>query len=232
MSRYHQSSQSGNVLFLILIAVTLFAALSYAVTQSTRSGGGDASKEKNLIEASVLLQYGASVRQAVIRMKVGQSIASEDLLFDNPASFSSLTANEIPRAVFHPNGGGAIYQNGWDFTSSFAVTNIGTTDNMDPLGTSDIIAIKNVSKDLCFEINKKSGIVIDEAFMDANMDLVVTDETMDKAHPGINGAGNGFWGTLGSTSSATLSPYDGHAQGCFYNGPSDVYIYYDVIVAR
>src|ERR1039458_1324840 len=61
--------ESGNVLFLILIAVALFAALSYAVTQSSRSGSTESTGEKSLISSSTLTQYPAGVRTDIIRMR-------------------------------------------------------------------------------------------------------------------------------------------------------------------
>ena len=64
----------GNALFLILIAVALFAALSYAVTQSGR-GGGSIDKEQNLIAAAQLSQAGAAFQSAVQRFSLTSGIS-------------------------------------------------------------------------------------------------------------------------------------------------------------
>ena len=58
----------GNVLFLILLAVALFAALSYAVTQSSRSGGNDISDEDVRLAASQIIQHADLCAQTIDRM--------------------------------------------------------------------------------------------------------------------------------------------------------------------
>lgn len=67
-SRMFRYDESGNALFLILIAVALFAALSYVVTQSNR-GGGDVTGEKAKLIAAQYLQKIQEIQTAAMRLR-------------------------------------------------------------------------------------------------------------------------------------------------------------------
>lgn len=91
--------QNGNALFLILIAVALFAALSYVITQSGRSGGSTIDREQISLKAGQVAQYGAALRATVTRMIITGTPAAT-ITFDTTASVG----------VFAPSGGGATDQ--------------------------------------------------------------------------------------------------------------------------
>ena len=74
-------SQRGNALFLILIAVALFAALSYAVTNSGRGGSG-IDKEQAEIAAAQILQYISSIDTAIQRMRVINGCGESEFNFE------------------------------------------------------------------------------------------------------------------------------------------------------
>jgi len=84
----HKRLEKGNALFLILIAVALFAALSYAVTQSGRSGGG-VDKEQAIISASNLVQQMNYIRTEIQRLYVLNEV--DQIKFDNSAYSASNT---------------------------------------------------------------------------------------------------------------------------------------------
>lgn len=75
--------QRGNVLFMILIAVALFAALSYAVTSSNRGSGNNVSNETAAAQAAAIVQYGATLKNAVMRMMVSNGCTEATLDFSN-----------------------------------------------------------------------------------------------------------------------------------------------------
>lgn len=76
--------QNGNVLFLILIAVALFAALCYAVSTSSRSGDGSiVSKEKSRADAAAIVQFGAAMQAAMLRMRISNSCSDTSYDFSN-----------------------------------------------------------------------------------------------------------------------------------------------------
>lgn len=76
-------SDSGNVLFLILVAIALFIALSYAVTGSMRTGGSNEKTEATNAAAAALIQYASSLSQSVLRLRMSGNCSETTLDFSN-----------------------------------------------------------------------------------------------------------------------------------------------------
>lgn len=164
ITQNQRQSEKGNVLFLILIAVALFAALSYVVTQSTRSGGGSTDREKAILSSAQMTQYPTALRTALVRMILGGS-AIENIKFNIPGNQGSISTNLL---VFHPQGGGATYQDApadlsvsgtnalaWTYNANFDVVGIG----VDGIGGNDVVAfLAGVSSTVCRQVNEKLGI--------------------------------------------------------------------------
>lgn len=244
-----RASEKGNVLFLILIAVVLFGALSYAVTQSSQSGSGNASQERALVDSAQITQYPASVRTAIVRMVVGGRLV-EDLLFDRPKDFEDLEdepGNRIKDAVFHPQGGGATSTKApanvmedeepgdWFFSSEYQVEFIGTTDVGGSNTANDIIAfLPGVTKTLCISMNNRLGIVADT---DADGDgipggpIAVPDEDMSVADT------NEGIAEVADVNHHITDDFDAQPFGCYDSQDStpngeNQNVYYHVLIER
>ncbi len=160
--------QNGNVLFLILIAVALFAALSYAVTQSERGGGADTKNENIQILAAQYMDYGATLKVAVDRM-IASGISADQIQLLNV----TVACTSGPNCLFGPAGGGAIesklkYDPDLDQYGAFfwGYRDVPNGLTVDGIGTSapDIVLDETFKygdkgKRLCEALNKAVGVV-------------------------------------------------------------------------
>ena len=89
--------QKGNALFLILIAVALFAALSYAVTQSGRGGSG-IDKEQAEFVAAKLFNFTTAFQTGVDRLRLG-GCDVEEISFAN-----DVYSSQDGTVIIYPDG--------------------------------------------------------------------------------------------------------------------------------
>ena len=243
--------ERGNVLFLILIAVALFAALSYAVTSSTRGGGGDAGEETNLVQSSAITQYPSSIRTSIIRMIVN-GVDPRTLLFDGPENFGTgsgqvgeSTGQDI-RAVFHPEGGAApkgtapadvmsgTAQGIWRFSSDYQITNIGTNSTSGSAANDLIAFLPNVSGAVCRKINEELGIAMSgtDADGDGVTEVAATDIPGAAEEMTLDNPGFGSY----DANKVIGGDFTGQPFGCYdalnSTSSSDGFVYYHVLVER
>ena len=243
-----RAGESGNIMFLILIAVVLFAALSFAVTMSNRGGGSDMNAENMRILASRITQHAMSYENAVVRLRISKGIAENAIDFDTPRApgyDNPGCAGDICH-VFNAEGGQAVYidvdrkwldgsQAGgahygyWLFTGGICVPGIGLGDdascNADPANNELIALVPWVLKDICIQINRKLGIPLDNGN---------PPRLTGNAWPAANEQFIGSF-AAGETIIDTNNVLYGHPEACFEGGgtpPNGSYHYYRVIFPR
>ncbi len=98
-------NQGGNAVVIILIAVALFAALTFTLSRSVQDGeSNELTRAQTEIYASQLMSYAAEVESAISQMLYsGAEIDDLDFVLPDDTDFE--TGSDIYK-VFHPDGGG------------------------------------------------------------------------------------------------------------------------------
>lgn len=117
LSVYENKKEDGNVLFLVLIAVALFAALNYAVSNTNRISDDPASAEQMRIDLSTLFQHITAVEVGYERLLVLGGCTKDQISFDHTALRDSpgtpyfdarFPTGDNSCHIFHPEGAGIV----------------------------------------------------------------------------------------------------------------------------
>ncbi len=101
------SNNSGNVLFIILIAVALFGALGYAISSSMRGNGSGVSDEKDKLDAAQIVQECAELRNTTMRFMF-TGIADSSITVNTGSGATTSPCRTGSTCLFSKTGGQAI----------------------------------------------------------------------------------------------------------------------------
>lgn len=232
-----RENESGNILFYILIAVTLLAALSFAIAQSTRGNISQITEEKARIYSTEIIEYANAMANAVAQLRL-RSVGADELCFDH----ANWGANDYDHGgcaddrnrIFHPDGGGVNWANAPDLIMNSNATpdylwHIYGDNEIDEIGTtcatsacSDLVLyLDELQEMVCIQLNKLLGVGIpgDPPPTDTDMGETRFVGTYDYSN------------TIGDEVAG--SDLVGKRAGCFQktNAPAE-YVFYRVLLAR
>lgn len=220
--------ERGNALVYVLIAVALFAALSFTLSRTTdTSESATLSDDQAELYALQLISYAAQARSAVDQMGfTGSDI--DDLIFTFPNEAGFNTGSHIHK-VYHPEGGGLNPARISKNASTSAISDLparwymGRFNNIEWTKTANhdvILVAYQIEKKVCEKLNVK---VTGSIFI-PQMNDSIKDTMIDDAHHG--GANLDL-----STESGTPLCADCHKVSslCVQNQAGTAYGFYTVI---
>lgn len=226
--------ESGNVMFYILIAIALLAALSFAISQGSRGGADGLTGEHERLLASEILEYSDTVKKSVQILRL-RGIGFDQLDFDAPAlaghNNAACTGDDC--MIFNLSGGGAVYKQAsadamttagdWLFAANNEVDEVGTTTGAAD-GADLLMILQPLKKAICININDRLGVPNNGAGGDPPDDAEIDLSTPFTGSPAYDR-------TLGDEAGVTkLGP--GRHAACFRDVSSGSYTFYQVLIVR
>jgi len=238
----NRTSEKGAVAFYILLAIVLLAALTYAVSQGSRTGANSITEDQARLAASEILDYGNTVARAVQKLKLRGCDETEisfqssqwhnTSLYDNtsaPADESCHIFNVNAGAInfSQPNeswlsSSNPRYHYGYFQFIAERVYNVGSNSfGPGDYGKDLLFQVPFISKNICEKINEKLYNITTIPI--GNVEIL-----------------QGFKGTYGSTGQIIpdAHPFTGKMAGCVEGSGSNLklssgeYGFYQVLLAR
>lgn len=233
----NKNSQSGNVLWFLLIGIVLIGLLTALVSRGTSSVDQSGDVEQMRIVGGQIMQTAKAFESAVEQMKLN-GISESDISFQNNVTATDYTnskCGDTSCRLFETGGAGLTYSpppanalttanTEWIFTGA---NNVGTTAG--PIGTTAagsgndlLILLPNLTEGVCRQINR---------LMDVN--------GPSYAPPVDDGISlDEFVGTYDTTAPATILEgsasleLNGKSAGCFFDTATTGYYFYQVLLER
>lgn len=194
MDSHIKNSQSGNVLWFILLGIALLGTLTMIVTRSGNKVEQSGSFEQYQIEYSKIMRYATSVEQGIQKLMSINGCSENDISFENSIDTNYTNSNNPGTEcfIFDPAGAGLSWKEFNDNTFGGSSSNVVFTYDLAIEGIGDdsnglrgeLIFVTNVSKGMCDFANSKLG--IDSSGINTDNDEV---DFSDSPFIGYYGAG-------------------------------------------
>ena len=217
-----RKTETGSALFMILIGVALFAALSYTVADMMRSGNPEAiGEERAKLYADEILDYAQAVRRAVQDMRIN-GCSDTEISFENDAVAGYTNGTNTDCQVFHTDGGGLTWIDLKFNSSNPGETFSGSMDVENGIGSSAadlFFTLGPLPKDICLAINDKLGI---------------TNPSGNPPYEQTGTISNKFTGSYSVSENVTawVGSIQNQQAACMYRDVGGTNFFYQVLISR
>lgn len=235
----HRQSESGSVFFYLFLAISLFAALTFALSEGGRTGSVSLSDERIGLYANEIIEYGNMVGNAVSQTRL-RGVEETEISFENyytGAFFTNNDCSEERCEIFNIDGGGIVYQRprpsyfpdgvvvDWTFSGRNCVVGVGsggTGCDSDGEDNEELMMfLPGIREDICMAINELVGV--------SNPGGTPPEDTDDGYHP-LPFSTTWQFAELHIIDDAD-NALEGKMTGCFVISGT-TYVYFQVLLPR